>query len=612
MIKPPDHPEEQARLDALHAHQILDTAADRSFDDLAELAAQLFGVPIALVSLVDRDRQWFKARVGLDLTQTDRDVSFCGHTILEEQTLVVEDATKDERFCDNPLVTQDNGIRFYAGAKVCDHQGLPMGTLCIIDDKPQTLSDQKRKQLEQLASQAGHQLTLHRLLNAMSETSRRDELTGLLNRRGLIAHIDQIKLDQDQIQAVVYLDTRRFKPINDGHGHAAGDHVIQQIAQRLEAAMHDAVRTANGTHAQISRLGGDEFVICLCTRHDQQWIQEVFCRSLLDAISRPFTCNENQFFLGACIGVASSLPGQRLDASEAISNADIAMYRAKASGLSVMCFDHVMREQLNLEMEIEARLRQAVAEDAIDAAFEPILDLNSGKVLGFEVLARWTDPVLGRVRPDQFIPIAERTSLIDQVFQAVASHALSIGKQVMSTVQQDLFFSVNLSKIQLTDDRLFEQLSSLTEQYGVDPQRLHLEVTESLVASSDDMINKLHRLRKLGHPLMLDDFGSGTSSLSCLKAYPVQWIKIDRHLTEAADKSRQYAAIIQAVADLASNMDMRMVAEGVEQADTIPMLQGMDVRAAQGWYWTKPLEPGQVSEWLANHNDASAKRPKVA
>lgn len=612
MIPPIKHAREPARIESLIAHQILDTGPDQVFDDLAQLAAHLCGVPVALISLVDADRQWFKARVGLDVTETNRDISFCGHAINHDTTFVVEDATKDERFRNNPLVTCENGIRFYAGAQVRDEQGLPMGNLCIIDDKPRKLDSEQQHQLEQLANQAGRQLTLHRMLRELSEASQRDELTGLLNRRGLIAHINRVPLQPDQIQSVIYIDLKRFKPINDSHGHAVGDEVLRQIATRLTDAMNQAIVKANGTNACLSRLGGDEFVICLCTKHDQQWIENVFCTKILASFDAPFAHAENQFFVDASLGFAASLPGQRLSPSEAIANADIAMYQAKQANQPVMCFDQAMREQLDREVEIEARLRHAVNNDGITAAFEPILDLHSGKVLGFEVLARWTDPELGRVRPDQFIPIAERTGLIDQVFQAVADNAMSVCKIVTSTVQQDLFFSVNLSKAQLTDDRLFDQLAELTQRHRIDPHRLHLEVTESLVASSDDMIHKLHRLRKLGHPLMLDDFGTGTSSLSCLKAYPVQWIKVDRELTDAADKSRQYAAIIQAVADLASNLGMKLVAEGVEHAETIPLLQAMDVGAAQGWYWSKPLAANQVAHWLAEHNSQRKSRSRVA
>lgn len=277
-----------------------------------------------------------------------------------------------------------------------------------------------------------------------------------------------------------------------------------------------------------------------------------------------------------------------------------------------MCFDQAMRARLDREIEIEERLREAVINDGFSAVFEPILDLNTGKVHGFEVLSRWTDEQLGSVEPEEFIPIAERTGLIDQVFEAVATHALTVCKQVTATLQQDIFFSVNLSKAQLADDRVFDQLVELTTRHGVAPQQMHLEVTESLVTSSEELIDKLHRLRSMGHPLMLDDFGTGTSSLSCLKAYPVQWIKIDRQFTDAASKSLPYAAIIQAVANIASNLGMNLIAEGVEHPDTIPLLQGLKVDSAQGWYWAKPLEPSQVVEWLSNHYRRNKSKARVA
>ncbi len=327
-MKPPPHPREQERLQSLRDHQILDTSTDRSFDDLVQIASQLLGTPTALVSLIDQDRQWFKACIGMNLTETRRDESFCGYAICADEPFIVEDATKDKRFRDNPLVTGAQAIRFYAGAKVCDDKGLPLGTLCVIDHQPRSFSQQQREQLDQLARQASRQLAMHRVLHELSQASTHDELTGLLNRRGLDAHVSRVPLEQDQTQALLYLDMKRFKPINDSHGHHVGDAVLKQLAKRLEEAMQAAASAANGTTAQLARLGGDEFGFFVSTRHDEKWVRDVFAHALLDALVEPFVYFDNQFFLGASIGIVTSLPGQRLELGEALSNADIAMARA--------------------------------------------------------------------------------------------------------------------------------------------------------------------------------------------------------------------------------------------------------------------------------------------
>jgi len=209
VIHAPQHPQEAARLASLRAHHILDTGSDQAFDDITALAAEICGVPIALVSLLDTDRQWFKSKVGLDIEQTPRDISFCGHAICADGTFIVEDAANDSRFHDNPVVTGGPRIRFYAGAKVHDSAGLPMGTLCIIDDRPRKFGDEQRRQLERLARQASRQLMMHKLLSDMVETARRDELTGLLNRRGLIDFLKPVRVKPAEQQVLERPQSRR-------------------------------------------------------------------------------------------------------------------------------------------------------------------------------------------------------------------------------------------------------------------------------------------------------------------------------------------------------------------------------------------------------------------
>lgn len=612
MKNAPNHPQESDRLASLRAHHILDTDPDGAFDDLTALTAEMCDVPIALISLVDESRQWFKSRVGLDTTETPRDISFCGHAICADETLVVEDALEDERFHDNPFVVDGLNLRFYAGAKVVDANGLPLGTLCLIDDKPRRFDAQQQKQLERMASQVSRQLAMHKLLSEISDASHRDELTGLLNRRGLTDTLKQLCVAPDQYQALIYLELDRFKPINDSFGHAAGDQVLKNTAARLELAVHQLLSPQDADQAAIARLASDDFAISICTDRDPRWIEELVIASLNEAIEEPSRWGEEEFVVSATMGLVCTEPGEVMGIEEALSNADIAMCEAKNVGTQFIRFDSSMRERVCQEILIEDRLRKAVEQGHITAVFEPIMDLETGRVLGFESLARWTDPQLGVIPPFHFIPIAERTGLIDRVFDAIARQALATYKQVADQISYNLWFSVNLSKAQLNDDRLFDQLDRIMKETGVEPKHLHLEVTESLVASSNGMIPKLHRLNELGHPLMLDDFGSGTSSLSCLKEYPVQWIKIDRELTSAAPTGRAYSAILHAVSDLSSNLGLSLIAEGVEDEDTISLLQGMEVHAAQGWYWSKPIAREDVADWLLCNADCESRRPRVA
>lgn len=251
MHKPPIPANESCRLAALHELKILDTPPEERFERITRLARRLFNVPIALVSLVDADRQWFKARAGLAATETPRSVSFCGHAILEDGVMVVPDAMSDVRFGDNPLVVGEPGIRFYAGCPLKTRDGHALGTLCIIDTIPRELSAEDTEMLKDLAGTVEQQLT-------HAQTAMVDDLTGLTNRRGFVLLADYVvglsKRSKFPV-CVLLFDLDGFKAINDVHGHAAGDRALTEFARALEASFRES--------DVISRLGGDEFGVVM-------------------------------------------------------------------------------------------------------------------------------------------------------------------------------------------------------------------------------------------------------------------------------------------------------------------------------------------------------------
>jgi len=249
-MKKPDVPQdEEARLKTLRSLNILDTSSEERFDRLTRMAKRMFNVPIALVSLVDENRQWFKSCIGLSVRETPRDISFCGHAILGKEIFIIPDATKDERFTDNPLVTNEPNIRFYAGCPLRFTDGSRLGTLCIIDQKPRSLSDDDLEALKDLAS------TVERELAAI-QLATLDELTDILNRRGFMMisqHSLNLCVRQKIPASLVYLDLDNFKRINDTFGHSEGDNVLNAFA--------DQIRTVCRESDVFARLGGDEFVI---------------------------------------------------------------------------------------------------------------------------------------------------------------------------------------------------------------------------------------------------------------------------------------------------------------------------------------------------------------
>ena len=241
--------DEEARLKTLRSLNILDTSSEERFDRLTRMAKRMFNVPIALVSLVDENRQWFKSCIGLSVRETPRDISFCGHAILGKEIFIIPDATKDERFTDNPLVTNEPNIRFYAGCPLRFTDGSRLGTLCIIDQKPRSLSDDDLEALKDLAS------TVERELAAI-QLATLDELTDILNRRGFMMisqHSLNLCVRQKIPASLVYLDLDNFKRINDTFGHSEGDNVLNAFA--------DQIRTVCRESDVFARLGGDEFVI---------------------------------------------------------------------------------------------------------------------------------------------------------------------------------------------------------------------------------------------------------------------------------------------------------------------------------------------------------------
>ena len=249
-MKKPDIPQDEAvRLKTLRSLNILDTSSEERFDRLTRMAKRMFNVPIALVSMVDENRQWFKSCIGLSVSETSRDISFCGHAILGDDIFVIPDATKDERFADNPLVLNEPYIRFYAGCPLRFTDGSKLGTLCIIDQKPRTLSDEDLEAIRDLASTAEREL-------AATQLAALDELTNIPNRRSFMMvgqHSLNLCVRQNIPASLVYLDLDNFKPINDTFGHAEGDSVLTTFANQISAVCRDSDLYA--------RMGGDEFVI---------------------------------------------------------------------------------------------------------------------------------------------------------------------------------------------------------------------------------------------------------------------------------------------------------------------------------------------------------------
>ena len=315
-MKTPDIPhDETMRLRALHSLQILDSPAEARFDRLTRLAQRIFDVPIALISLVDDNRQWFKSHAGLATSETPREISFCGHAILSDDAFIIEDATKDKRFADNPLVPNNPFIRFYAGRPLRHVDGSKLGTLCLIDPTPRTFSDDDIGALNDLAGLVESEL-------AATHLATLDDLTKIMNRRGFITFAEQslhICLRQELSASLVFFDLNNFKEVNDRFGHAEGDNALVAFAQQMNSTFRDS--------DIVARFGGDEFVVLLTDAPAALTVETIErFRYSLDAHNKTASRGYDISFSS---GIVTVKPGQDYSIHALLSKADTLMYAGK-------------------------------------------------------------------------------------------------------------------------------------------------------------------------------------------------------------------------------------------------------------------------------------------
>jgi len=403
-----------------------------------------------------------------------------------------------------------------------------------------------------------------------------DSLTGLSNRAlfgDRVQHALGRRTGTDH-PILLLLDLDRFKMVNDSLGHAVGDEMLIEVARRLEAA----VRLGD----TVARLGGDEFAILL--EDCEVAAAERQASRVLQSLSQPMWISGHQVEATASIGIAVATSTS--SAGDLLRNADVAMYRAKAAGGSrFQMFQHAMFEAAAREMELTAALRRALERDEFVLHYQPIVDVMTGQVTSMEALARWRHPQLGLLRPKEFIPVAEESGLIVRLGSWVLHEACRAAAEWPNQTA----LNVNLSGGQLADAGVVDDVSSALAESGLDPARLTLEITESVVMqNSEANMRRLRRLRELGVTLAIDDFGTGYSSLSYLRAFPVNELKIDRSFVSAMGGDADSLALVRTIVQLAGNLSLRVVAEGVETAAQYDALRAIGCDKVQGFYVSRP------------------------
>lgn len=420
-----------------------------------------------------------------------------------------------------------------------------------------------------------------------------DALTNLPNRDLLIDRLN-ISLQQSREKnnklAILLIDLDRFKVINETLGHSIGDALLQEIASILNSVINEG--------DTLARMGGDEFIILL---PEINAIEEIarLAEDILQQFSEPHTIHGHELHVTCSIGIAVS-PDNGNNAEDLIKNADTSMYQAKDKGFNEYSFYHSdMSAQFQEQFILESQLRYAVERKELFLEYQPQHDISTGRIIGMEALVRWQHPEFGVVPPDKFISIAENSGLIISIGEWIINQAIKDTSSIRDYIEEDFRVAINLSVLQLVQSNLLEIINKSFQQTPLSHQQLELEITESILMKNiDDTLAKLNALSDLGIKISIDDFGTGYSSLSYLKKFPISKLKIDKSFVDDVCVSNDDAEIASTIIAMGHNLHMKVIAEGVENAEQQEFLLSRGCDEVQGYYYSRPLVLQKIVQYI--------------
>lgn len=431
---------------------------------------------------------------------------------------------------------------------------------------------------------------IHRTEEKLRYLANYDPLTNLPNRNFHYEHLEQALQAAHHGQsslALILLDLNNFKEINDTLGHHTGDLLLQQFGARIKNALHEC--------ETVARMGGDEFAVLLPGANEE--IATAAARKILRTLEAPFVIGDLTLDVRASLGLALH-PQHGADKDTLMRRADIAMYLAKQSSSGYAVYSAERDFYSPERLALMADLRRAIDANQLYLAFQPKIDLRTSRAIGLEALARWRHPERGMIPPDQFIAIAERTGLIKGLTFWALNEALRQSRKWRDK-GLDIPISVNLSARNLQETNLPEQIAELLRNHGTDAKQLELEITEStIMADPERAYDILTRINRMGVAIFIDDFGTGYSSLGYLKRIPANAVKIDKSFVLNMTADENDAMIVRSIIDLAHNLSLKVIAEGVENQDVWDRLATLGCDAAQGFYMSRPLPAEEIANWL--------------
>ncbi len=397
-----------------------------------------------------------------------------------------------------------------------------------------------------------------------------------------ISHANRHK----KVLAILFIDLDRFKTINDALGHPTGDMVLKEIAHRFGTTLRAG--------DILARLGGDEFIILLNDIGHPKFASPV-AEKLLQVSAKPVKVDSHEFFITASIGICV-FPNDGVSLEDLQKNADMAMYKAKRSGGGVyQYFTKEMNLEAHAHIQLEAALRKAINNNEFLLYYQPKLNLADGVITGVEALIRWDNPELGMVSPASFIPLAEETGLIMQIGEWALREACRANKSWQDQGYNPISVAVNISPKQFRHQDITQLIASVLEETGLEPRYLEMEITETAVMDNvETAASKLNDIQKMGVDISVDDFGTGYTSISYLKQFPIAVLKIDQSFIRGIPHNQNDIAITSAVIALAHSLSMKVVAEGVETAEQLQFLADNNCDVVQGYYLSRPLPEAKI------------------
>jgi diguanylate cyclase (GGDEF)-like protein/PAS domain S-box-containing protein len=593
---------QQAAVARLGEHALEGATTSALIQEASTVAAEILEVEIVAVSELLPERGCFLLRGGLGwpegamgtMSSPTGAGSQAGYTILTAGPVVVTDWLTEQRFGQSAAL-RDRHARSGLTVPIESRQG-PFGVLGVQSTRPRTYSAGDIDFLQSLANVLADALERQATEDDVRHRALHDALTLLPNR--VLFH-DRLKHALARMQrsqtltAVLFLDLDRFKLVNDSLGHHMGDELLAAVAPRLS----QAVRASD----TVARFGGDEFGILLediAGEHDAIATAE----RIAAVFARPFVLGANEHFVTVSIGIALARGGE--PAENLVRDADAAMYRAKEHGRArYEVFDDAMRVRAIARLRVENDLRRALDRDELSVVYQPVVSLAHRDIVGVEALLRWQHPTLGMISPTEFIPVAEESGLIGAIGDWVLERACrqAANWYPMRPDSAPFGLSVNLSAVQLAKSSFVETVDAVLRNTGLDPNCLSLEITESvLLADSEALTHTLRALKARGVRLVIDDFGTGYSALGYLTRMPLDALKVDRSFVVGLGIQPRDTAITEAIIGMSRALSLEVVAEGVETPLQIDELRRLGCGLAQGFYFSRPVAPEEITSMLQN------------